>query len=84
MAIWNLSLRGIGFSIAAASNIVTEQNILFNNLLNLKDKDIEVIYQSIRKIGREIRCRNTRIPNPGIKISALAEKHLKLTYYLVQ
>ena len=78
MVSWNQALRNIGFSVQAATNIKTEQGITLSDFVDLEESDIGTICQAIRKPGGEIRRRSTTIANPGISVSALAEKQLKL------
>jgi len=84
MTTWIQTLQNIGFSTAAANNIVSEQNIQLEDFVDLKEEDITVICNAIRKPGGDITRSNRRIPNPGASVSALAEKRLKLLRFMVQ
>lgn len=55
-----------------------------NDFLDLDEDDVTTICQAICKPGGEITRSNHRIPNPGIPISALSEKRLKLVLFMVQ
>ena len=82
MVTWNQALINIGFSNAAANYIRTDQGIQLEDLLDLEDDDIATICQTVRKPGGEITRSNRCIANPGIAVSALAEKRLKIVRFM--
>jgi len=81
---WIQTLKNIGFSQAAATNIATDQNIQLEDFVDLDESDINSICSSVCKPGGEIRRGARLVPNPGSTVSALAEKHLKLLVFMVK
>jgi len=81
---WNVALQNIGFSIAAATAIITSQGVTLDDMSSLEDGDITIICQAIRKPGREIIRGTRRVADPGIPVNAMAEKRLKLVRFMVE
>ena len=51
---WNTALQNIGFSVAAATAIITDQGVTLEDMSSLEDGDITIICQAIRKPGGEV------------------------------
>lgn len=90
-AAFRASLVRIGFSVRAAAyiNADTGQGILFTDLVDLAEEDIATLCSAIRRPGGLINDPNglpgaAQIRNPGIPVSALAERQLKILIYLAR
>jgi hypothetical protein len=90
-AAFRASLVRIGFSIPASAYIVAPdgQGILFTDLVDLADADITTLCSALRRPGGMINDPNgaalaPQIRNPGIPVSALAERRLKIMVYLAR
>jgi hypothetical protein len=86
-AAFRASLVRIGFSIPAAAYIVAPagQGILFTDLVDLADEDISTLCSALRRPGGMIPdANNVLIRNPGIPVSALAERRFKIVIYLAR
>jgi len=83
MVTWAQALQNIGFTPATATYIRVDHGIQLVYLLDLEDKNIATICQAVRKPGGEITRSNRRVANPGIPVSALAEKRLKLIRFMM-
>jgi hypothetical protein len=94
IAAFRASLVRLGFSVPASVHITTEagQDLLFGDLVDLVEDDITVLCNSVRRPGGTIPNPNAgaapnipvMIPNPGIPVSALAERRMKITTYLAR
>ena len=90
-AAFRTSLTRIGFSVAAAAYITadTGQGIEFADLVDLADEDISTLCSAIRRPGGLIDdpvagAGAPQIRNPGIPVSALAERRLKILIHLAR
>jgi hypothetical protein len=86
-AAFRASLVRIGFSIPASAYIVSPQGqgILFDDLVDLANEDISTLCSALRRPGGMIpdpQDPAAFIRNPGIPVSALAERRLKIIIYL--
>lgn len=81
---WTTALQTIGFSLAAANAIITDQGVTLDDMSSLEERDITIICQAIRRPGGEITRGSRRVPNPGTNVNALAEKRLKLVRFMVE
>jgi len=71
----------IGFLSNVANYIQTDQGIGLQDFLDLEEYNITTIYQAVRKPGGEITSNKRCVTNPGIPVSALAKKKLKLVLF---
>ena len=86
-AAFRTSLTRIGFSVPAAAYIVAPagQGILFEDLVDLANEDITTLCSALRRPGGTIlNPANEVIQNPGIPVSALAERRLKIVIYIAR
>jgi hypothetical protein len=82
-------LGRIGFTVAAANHIVsaTGQAIAFEDLVDLADDDVTTLCSALRRPGGTIigpAPGNVQIRNPGIPVSPLAERRLKIVVCLAR
>jgi hypothetical protein len=94
IAAFRASLVRLGFSVPASAHITTDagQDLSFEDLVDLVEDDITVLCNSVRRPGGTIPNPNAgaapnipvMIPNPGIPVSALAERRMKITTYLAR
>ena len=96
-AAFRSALVRIGFSVPTAAYINSDagQGILFPDLVDLADEDVSTLCSAIRQPGGLINDPNPpagaaaqmlapQIRNPGIPVSALAERRLKVLIYLAR
>jgi hypothetical protein len=86
-AAFRASLVRIGFSVPAAAYIVSPngQGVLFADLVDLADEDISTLCSALRRPGGMVNdANNVLIRNPGIPVSALAERRFKIVIYLAR
>jgi hypothetical protein len=88
-AAFRTGLGRIGFSVAASNCIVSAagQAIAFEDLVDLAEDDITTLCSALRRPGGTIAGPapgNVEIRNPGIPVSALAERRLKIVVYLAR
>ena len=91
-AAFRSALVRLGFTVPAAAyiNAAAGQGILFPDLVDLADEDISTLCSAIRRPKGLINNPNpparvaAQIRNPGIPVSALAERRLKVLIYLVR
>ena len=82
------ALERLGFSGDARTNITEadHQGISSLNIIKrMTDDDVETLMRTVRKPGGTIaQADGTRIANPGIAVSAFAEKNFKLMVYFLR
>ena len=86
-AAFRTSLTRICFSIPAVAYIVAPagQGILFEDLLDLANEDITTLCSALCRPGGMINdAAGNSIRNPGIPVSALAERRLEIVIYIAR